>query len=128
VKSTASKSAPYYGFGAFAAISGEAHDLTMEDCEFNGNGSFFITYDPGNVTDPVTGIKRPAGPMENLTVTGSKFTAGSYGIKLAGNINGGQPTPPVVNNLIVTGNTVSGAQTALKTKFPDNTYIATPTW
>ncbi len=113
--------ATFGGTGWFAQLGAGVHDFTVQDSTFVGDGTAFIATYQGAPLDPVTGVSTPAAPMETLSVTNSKFTAGIYGFFLNGLANA-NPTQKAVKALTVTGNTITGASAALKTALPQNTF------
>ena len=67
------------------------------------------------------GTKVKGDPMQRLSVTGSTFPALKYGFMLFGVPHAG-PTQKGVQQLTVTGNTITGATAALKKNLPKNTF------
>ena len=118
---TLTTSKALYGGAAWFAQLGAVHDFTVTDSTFVGDGTTFIATYQGAPLDPVTGLARPGDPMETLSVTNSKFTAGIYGFNLNGVMNAA-PTQNAVKALTVTGNTITGASAALKKALPQNTF------
>ena len=118
---TLTTSKALYGGAAWFAQLGAVHDFTVTDSTFVGDGTTFIATYQGAPLDPVTGLARPGDPMETLSVTNSKFTAGIYGFNLNGVMNAA-PTQKAVKALTVTGNTITGASAALKKALPQNTF------
>ncbi|HEY7058914.1 MAG TPA: hypothetical protein VH458_20415 [Vicinamibacterales bacterium] len=119
VRAQVSKS-EFGGSGFFVLAGGELHDLSILDCTFEGDGPAFLSYYIGRVLE-ADGGKREAAPMESLTITGSTFSAGRYGLMLAGVPQAG-PRQTGVKKLVVTGNTITGANAALRKNLPNNTY------
>jgi hypothetical protein len=60
--------------------------------------------------------------IDRLRVTGSDLFAGQYGFSIEGNHNGAN-SQSGVTLLEVTGNTIRGAATALRTNLPNNTFV-----
>jgi hypothetical protein len=106
--------------GIFALIGGGMKDLSIEDSTFVGDGPSFINVYAGDVIT-ADGTKVKGDPMERLSVTGSTFPALKYGFMLFGVPHAG-PTQKGVQQLTVTGNTITGAAPALKKNLPKNTF------
>jgi hypothetical protein len=116
-------SADYGGRGVLALATGAPVDLTFTNNVVVSDGSSVFYYDPGTVLDPASGGKRPAGPMESLTLTGNYLVAGRYGILLAGSPNATGDVSAGVRKLTVTDNTFADAAPALEKALPKNTYV-----
>jgi len=106
--------------GLFALIGGGVTDVSIEDSTFVGDGPSFINVYAGDVIT-ADGTKVKGDPMQLLSVTGSTFPALKYGFMLFGVPNAG-PTQQGVQQLTVTGNTITGATGALKKSLPHNTF------
>jgi hypothetical protein len=96
------------------------NDVSIEDSTFVGDGPSFINVYAGDVIT-ADGTKVKGDPMQLLSVTGSTFPALKYGFMLFGVPNAG-PTQQGVQQLTVTGNTITGATGALKKSLPHNTF------
>jgi hypothetical protein len=121
VTATATKALSTSSMGIFALIGGEVHDVSFDSITFTGDGNAFISTYAGGVIDLATGVTRPGGPMDSLSVTNSTFTAGIYGFSLNGQQNA-PPTQTAIKTLTVTGNTITGASAVLKKNLPLNTF------
>lgn len=60
--------------------------------------------------------------IASLIVRGNTFNAGSYGIRTPAG-NNGDKWRDVFDELIVIGNTISGASSVFRRNFPENTYV-----
>jgi len=106
--------------GLFALIGGGVNDVSIEDSTFVGDGPSFINVYAGDVIT-ADGTKVKGDPMQRLSVTGSTFPALKYGFMLFGVPHAG-PMQKGVQQLTVTGNTITGAAPALKKNLPRNTF------
>jgi hypothetical protein len=95
-------------------LTGPVGTLDIEDTSITHDGTSFV-YASGGMTD-------------RIRVVGSTFPAGAYGFNIAGGANASLWSSGC-QDLTVTGNTISGAASALKTnlaaigKTPANSYV-----
>lgn len=61
-------------------------------------------------------------PVDRLYITNSKFPYGTYGVSIAQEHHGAN-TKGIVKDLIIKGNTISGAKDAFKKLHPENIYV-----
>lgn len=100
--------ASYGGTGRFVQVGGNVGTFDAERVTVSHDASvFFYGYD---------------GVLDRIRIVDSTFNAGSYGIMVAGGANLSNQAAGVVT-LEVTGNTISAAASALKTRIPNNTFV-----
>lgn len=100
-----------------------------------GPGSFgwflLLSAGPGRVLVEGNNVKHNANAfiyvddrerIASLIVRNNTFNAGTYGIRTPAG-NNGDNWREVFDELVVTGNTISGASAVFKRNFPENTYV-----
>jgi hypothetical protein len=97
------------GRGDFALLGRGPEFLDVFGCDIQIDGNTFIYVGDDKIVD-------------RIQVENCKFNTGKYGININGEMNG-LNTKGIVKQLIVRGNTISGASTVFKKNFPDNTYV-----
>jgi hypothetical protein len=61
-------------------------------------------------------------PIDKLWIVGSTWNYGSYGIRIGG-VSHGDNTAGLIRSVLITGNTITGAHSSFKTRYPDNVYL-----
>jgi hypothetical protein len=62
-------------------------------------------------------------PIDVLEITGSTWNYGSYGIRIGG-ASHGDNAMGLIGLIVIAGNTISGAHSAFRERYPENAYIA----
>ena len=96
------------GRGNFALIDRGPESVTIQGCDIEIDGSSFLE---------LVGTL----PMDLLRITNNRFNCGNYGIRIAG-LNHGDNSKGLIKNLQIEGNTIYGASSLFKGRFPNNTY------
>lgn len=110
------------GRGIFALIGGEPDIISLKNVKGTFDGTSFIYYYGGDVLDPVTKFRRPAGKIDVLDIIGSTIKLPTYGINLmGGELNTNWKN--YVETAKIESNTFSGNTAKLKTIFPSNSFI-----
>jgi hypothetical protein len=115
----------YGGRGLLGLLTNAPHDVTFDANLVTATGDEIVFLDkPGShlLVDGVT--REPNLPMAVLTITNNYAVSGAYGL-IIGVANRDTPlvTAGVVDQLIVTGNTVATANNWFKKYFPANTFV-----
>lgn len=61
-------------------------------------------------------------PIDLLRIVGCTWNYGSYGIRIGG-ASHGDNAQGIIGSVVVTGNTISGAHSSFRSRYPDNTYV-----
>ena len=101
-------SAQMGGRGNFCLLDRGPEYLKVNDCDITTDGTTFIE---------LTGT----GKMDLLEVTNSRFNMGKYGIRIGG-LNDGDNSKGMIGTIRIEGNTITGANSAFKNRYPNNTY------
>jgi hypothetical protein len=115
----------YGGRGILALLTNAPHDVTFDGNIVSNTGDSIVYLDKPGSRLLVDGVTREANlPMAVLTITNNYAVSGAYGL-IIGIANRDTPlvTAGVVDQLTVTSNTVSGANTWFKKYFPANTFV-----
>jgi hypothetical protein len=97
------------GSGRFCLIGRGPESFIVEDAYIRHDGSSFI--DVGD-----------SDPIDVLHVIGCDWNYGSYGIRIGG-ANHGDNAAGQIRELVITGNTITGAHSTFRDRYPDNTYV-----
>jgi hypothetical protein len=62
-------------------------------------------------------------PIDVLRLVGATWNYGAYGIRIGG-ASHGDNAAGIIEHVTITGNTISGAHSAFRSRYPDNTYVA----
>jgi hypothetical protein len=98
----------FEGPGRFMLVGRGPESVIVEDA--------FIRHE-GNALIDVCDDK----PVDVLRVVGCDWNYGSYGIRIGG-ANHGDNAAGQIRELVITGNTISGAHSTFRDRYPDNTY------
>jgi len=101
--------AEFGGSGRFCLIGRGPESFIVEDALIRHDGSSFI-----DVGDD--------DPVDLLRVVNCDWNYGSYGIRIGG-ANHGDNASGQIRELVITGNTISGAHSQFRDRYPDNTYV-----
>lgn len=110
------------GRGIFALIGGEPDSIKLNRVVGTFNGTSFIYYYGGDVLDPITKLKRPAGKLGELVIKDNTVALPLYGINLMG-AELGANWNSFVGAAIIEGNNFSRNVAKLKNLFPNNNYV-----
>ena len=97
------------GSGRFCLIGRGPEYFDIEGLEVQHHGSAFIDW-----SDSKSG--------ELLRVVGCTWNYGSYGVRIGG-YNHGDNSAGIIKNVVIEGNTISGAHSSFKSRYPNNTYV-----
>lgn len=96
------------GRGNFALMDRGPEYLKVNNCDISIDGTTFIE---------LVGT----APVDLLEVTNSRFNYGKYGIRLGG-LNDGDNSKGLVKTIKIEGNTILGANSRFKARYPNNVY------
>lgn len=96
------------GRGNFALLDRGPEFLKITQCDITIDGSTFVE---------LTGTAK----MDLLEITNSRFNYGKYGIRIGG-LNDGDNSKGMIGAVRIEGNTILGANSRFKTRYPNNTY------
>ena len=97
------------GSGRFCLIGRGPESVIVEDALIRHDGNALI-----DVCDDA--------PVDLLRVVNCDWNYGSYGIRIDG-ANHGDNAAGVIRELVITGNTISGAHAQFRDRYPDNIYV-----
>jgi hypothetical protein len=97
------------GSGRFCLIGRGPEHFIVEGAYIDHHGSAFI-----DCSDK--------SPVDLLRVVGCTWNYGSYGIRIGG-ANHGDNAAGIVRQIVIEGNTISGAHSQFKSRYPNNTYV-----
>jgi uncharacterized protein YuzB (UPF0349 family) len=102
------------GSGRFCLATRGPEWILVEACQIAHEGSAFCDLADDKV------------PIDRLRIVNSTWNYGSYGIRIGG-VNHGDNSAGVIGTVEITGNTISGAHSQFRARYPDNTYVAVMT-
>jgi hypothetical protein len=103
------KAGGFTGPGRFCLIGRGPESFEVDGATIAHEGSAFIDCSDKD-------------PIDYLAVTNSVWNYGDYGIRIGG-YNHGDNALGIIRELIVEGNTISGAHSQFKSRYPNNTYV-----
>ena len=103
------KAGGFDGPGRFCLIGRGPEAFEVEGCTIAHEGSAFIDCSDSK-------------PVDLLRVVNSIWNYGSYGIRIGG-YNHGDNSQGIIRTVIIEGNTISGAHSQFKSRYPNNTYV-----
>jgi hypothetical protein len=96
------------GQGRFALIQHGPELVEVIGCDIQHHGSSCFYID--------------AAPIDRLVIEGNRFAYGTYGMFIGGRAHGDN-SAGTIRQLIIRGNTIAGAASGFKARYPDNTYV-----
>ena len=105
--------AAFPGSGRFCLITEGPEWVRVANCFVRHQGAAFIA-----IEDKAT--------IDQVHVTNSDWNYGSYGLRIGG-LNHGDNSLGVVKDLRIEGNTITGAHSSFRSRYPNNTYLASMT-
>jgi hypothetical protein len=98
------------GSGRFCLAGRGPEWIIVEDCTIEHEGSSFCD------------LADDKAPIDRLRIVNSSWNYGSYGIRIGG-LNHGDNSQGIIGTVEITGNTITGAHSQFKSRYPDNTYV-----
>jgi hypothetical protein len=101
--------AQFGGRGCFALVGESPEWLIVDGCTIHVDGTAFVEiYD--------------TKPVDLLRIVGCTWNYPKYGIRIGG-YNHGEDALHVCGSIVIEGNTITGAASSFKSRYPNNTYV-----
>lgn len=98
------------GSGRFCLANRGPEWIIVEDCVITHEGSAFCD------------LADDKAPIDLLRIVNSTWNYGSYGIRIGG-CNHGDNALGIIGTIEITGNTITGAHSLFRDRYPENTYL-----